>query len=245
MVTLQVASLAALSRFCLQRGQSPAVLHGQHTDGDGHGARQDGTAFGCPAEAMKATDIDKASGQATGGIDFLAEDEGHLVDEDVAQHTAAGTRDDAQADGSPGGHTEAQGFLDADDIEERETDTVEEEPGVVLAHQPLAESDDPDEAEETSEEVDGVLEPEGCLADEQVARGATAYGRCRADDEGAEEVEFLGSREACPRDGTCQSAYEFQDNEGPRDAEHVAQLLEKLFDDFHFVFNLNCLWWVL
>jgi len=219
--------------FSLQGGQAPAILHSKHSDGDGHGAGEYGTTFWCPTEPMQATNIDQTSRQTTGGIDFLAEDEGHLVDKDVAHDTATGTRDTTEYDGRPGGEAKAQRLLDTDDVEEREADAVKEEPGVVLTHQQLAEDNDPDKTEETGSEVDGVFEPERGLANHQVTDGTTTAGRGRSDDEGSEEVELLGCCQTGTRDSARQGSYQFKDNERPGDTEHIAHLLEELLNEFH------------
>jgi len=184
------------SLLSLQRGQSPAIFHGEHSDGNGYCAREHCTAFGAPTEIVKADDVDDTACKAASGVNLLAEDEGHLVDKNVAQHTAAGTSDNAEADGCPRGHAQSEGLLDADYVEERETYAVEKEPRIILSHKPFAEYDYPHEAKQTSEQIDGVLEPEWSLADEQVASRSATDSRGCAHDEGAEEVEVLGRREA-------------------------------------------------
>ena len=117
---------------------------------------------------------------------------------------------------------------------DEEADAVENEPGVVLPYQPLAEGDDPQQAKEARQQVDGVFEPERRLAYEQVTGGSAAYGRRRADDEGAEEIELLGSRKAGARHGTCQRTYQLENHEGPWDAEQVAHILKELLNDLHW-----------
>lgn len=182
---------------------------------------------------METADIDDTTDEATGGVDFLAEDEGNLIDEDITQDTTASAGDDTQADGSPRGEAKAEGFLDADDVEKRETDAVEKEPCIVLTHKPLAEHDDPKEAEEGGEQEDRVFEPEWGLADEQVTNRTASTSSGCADDESTEKVELLGSREAGTGDGTGQRASQLKNDEGPGDAEHIAQVLKEMLNEFH------------
>ncbi len=172
------------------------IFDSEHADGDGYCAGEEGAALGCPTD-FEEQDIDDAACETTGGVDFLAEDEGHLVDEDIAHDTTSCTRDATQHDGRPGGEAQHEGLLDADDVEERETYAVEDEPSVVLAHKELAEGHDPEETEDAGEEVDGVFEPEGGLTYHEVANGATTTGCGDTHDEGSEEVELLGRGQTC------------------------------------------------
>ena len=76
---------------------------------------------------MAADDIDDATGYAGHGIDFLAEDERHLVDEDVTDDTTRSPRDAAHDDGRPPGKAQLERLLNTDDVEKSQTDGVEKE----------------------------------------------------------------------------------------------------------------------
>ena len=177
--------------FGLEGGESPAVLDGEEADADGDGAGEDGAALGTPAEVVEADDVDDASGEAAGGVDLLTENEGLLVDEYIAQHTASGTCDDSQTDRCPRGHSQSQRLLDTDDIEEREAYAVEDEPSIILTYKPLTEDDNPQESEETCQQEDRIFEPERSLANKQVTDGtASTSGSCSYN-ECTKKVELL------------------------------------------------------
>ena len=210
------------------------VFDRQHTDGDGDGAGDEGAAFGCPAKVQEK-DIDDTAGQTACGIDFLAEDEGHFVNKDITHDTATSTRDATQADGRPRGEPQSQGLLNTDDIEQREANTVKNKPGIVLAHQPLTEDENPYESEDARQQVNRIFEPERRFAYHQVADGATATRRGNAHDEGTKEVEVLGRGQTRTRDSTSERAHQLKNDKRPGDAQHGTRILKELLNDFHYL----------
>lgn len=207
------------------------VLDGKEADNDDDDAAEEGVELGREAEEAVAAYIDDAAGDAGHGVDLLVKDEGHLVDEDVADDSACGPGDAAHGDGSPEGEAHLESLLDADDVEEGKADGVEDEPGVLLADEVLAEDDDPEEGDEAADDVDAVGEPEGTDAKHEVAYGAAADGCGHAYDEGSEPVETLGGCHADAGDGEGHGADELDDDEGGGDAQAEGELLQEVEHD--------------
>ena len=207
------------------------VLDGKEADNDDNDAAEEGVELGREAEEAVAAYIDDAAGDAGHGVDLLAKDEGHLVDEDVADDSACGPGDAAHGDGSPEGEAHLESLLDADDVEEGKANGVEDEPGVLLADEVLAEDDDPEEGDEAADDVDAVGEPEGTDAKHEVAYGAAADGCGHAYDEGSEPVETLGGCHADAGDGEGHGADELDDDEGGGDAQAEGELLQEVEHD--------------
>ena len=81
------------------------------------------------------TDNIRDTSTGTGkGIDFAAEDEGHIVHQNVADNTAARSGDCTHRNGYPEGMPEGKRLLDSNDVEEGQTNGVEYEPSVVVVN---------------------------------------------------------------------------------------------------------------
>ena len=109
------------------------VFHGQEAR-QHHRSTTDNTRLDIVHAHLVAYKVEKTADDTGQCIDFLAEDEWHLVDEHIAEHTAARTGEGAHDDGGPEGEARRDGLLNARHGEQGQTDGVEEKPRVVLAH---------------------------------------------------------------------------------------------------------------
>lgn len=109
--------------FPTQFGQRDVIFHGQQTD------EADGEEGGCHSDAhihaeAKEEPIEQASGHTGHGIDLLAENDGHVVEQHIADDAAGGTGDAAHGDGHPEGMAEGKGLLKAGDGEKGKAERV-------------------------------------------------------------------------------------------------------------------------
>ena len=126
-------------------GQGDVVFHGEYPDDDDGKEGHDGGELIPKVEERSAYMEDNAARYAGHGIDFFSEDERHLVDEHVAHHTARGTSDTPHDDGHPERLSADERLLNAGNSEQAETESVEDEPGVVKPHKVFFEDYDNDE----------------------------------------------------------------------------------------------------
>ena len=186
------------------------IFHGQETGEHDRGAAKKTSLHVVQADLMTGV-VHQSANHAGQGIDLLAEDERHFVDEHVAEYTATRSGEGTHDDGSPEGETRTDGLFDTCHSEEGQTNGVEKEPGIVLPNQETAEYDNPDQGDGRTDEVEGVGHPEGGLAEQQVAHGAAANGGGDTYHIGTEQVKLLGRSQTYAGYGEGQRTYEVQD----------------------------------
>ena len=190
---------------------------------DAEGTEQ-GTDFNAESP-LHAKQIGQTSCHAGYGIDFATEDERHFVHQHVADDTASGSRNGTHRDGYPERIPQSQRLLDADDIEERKSDGIEDEPGVVVVDDVLAEHTDCQHRQSTADEVTAVGHPERIEPEHEVTNRSATDSCCHTHNPSTEDVELLGTGQTHARDGKGKGAYELDDDERDGQPQRIAHVL--------------------
>ena len=172
-------------------GEGDVVAHGEEAHEADEEEREEGGEAGMGSGDHEEP-IEESAGNAGHRIDLFLEDEGFLVEEDVADDAACRSGDASHDDGDPDGMSAIEGFLESGDGEEGESEGVEDEPRIVEALERTGEDDDEDLSEGGADEVERRGHPEGGDAEQQVADGAASDGYGHSTDEAAKPVEMLG-----------------------------------------------------
>ena len=134
-------------------GEGDVVAHGEEAHEADEEEREEGGEAGMGSGDHEEP-IEESAGNAGHRIDLFLEDEGFLVEEDVADDAACRSRDASHDDGDPDGMSAIEGFLESGDGEEGESEGVEDEPRVVEALEGTGEDDDEDLREGGADEVE-------------------------------------------------------------------------------------------
>lgn len=159
--------------------------------------------------------IDHSASGAGQGIDVLAENQGHLVDEHVAEYTSCSACHTSHYYVYPHGIPGYETLFEADYGEEAQTYGVEDEEGVLKTHYPFLEYYDDDEGEQGDEHIRRLHHPEWLHIQQNVPEGTSADCCHESDDEGAEEVKVLAGS---------QTDAAYRESEGSYVVEYVQQL---------------------
>lgn len=207
--------------------QVEVIFHGEKA-GDDYGCSTGKTARDGMQMAQSAQPEGYAAMHAGKGIDFCAEDEGNLVEKDIANNATSGSRQRAHYDSYPHGLSGCKGFLNADNGKHAETKSVEEEPSVVAADDVPLKAPHKKQGQKGDAEVDGVLHPKDGYAEHHIAQSTAANGCGETYNEGTKEVEVLGRGQTNAGDGESQRANVVEgDDEVVVEGEYVG--LEFLF----------------
>ena len=181
--------------FALQHRQLPMELDGQYANEDDAERAQQGTYLDAEPH-VQANNVCYASGYAGKGIDFASEDKGHVVHQDIADDAASCSGDSSHRNGDPEGMPQGKCLLYAYHIEEGQSDGVEDEPGVVMVNDVLAEHADCQHSEGAADEVAAVCHPERIEPQHEVTNRSAANSCRHADNPSSEDVEVLGTGQA-------------------------------------------------
>ena len=162
-------------------------------------------------------EIEQASGGTGARIKFLAEDERHFIDADVAHDAAEDCRHHAQDDCAPRLITVEDRLLQANDHEKRDGDGVEEKPGDLSADEPPPEHANRNHRQRGSHQIQRIGHPKRLDAQQHVAERPAAHRSDEADYARAKPVEMLHARKAHPGNGTCKGADKFKHTYEERD----------------------------
>ena len=189
----------------LEHGQRDVVLHSENPYRDDKGEnRTYGESHIHAEEGQKP--IEQPAGDARHSIDFLAEDDRHLVEQHVAYNTASRTCDAAHSYRHPEGEAAIERLLYAGDGERSEAEGVEEKPRIVKLAQRTGENDYERLGDECADDVHRRGHPEGCQVKHHVAQGSAADCHGEAADEAPEPVIVLCGGMAYAGDGKRQRA---------------------------------------
>ena len=162
-------------------------------------------------------EIEQASGGTGARIKFLAEDERHFIDADVAHDAAEDCRHHAQDDCAPRLITVEDRLLQANDHEKRDGDGVEEKPGDLSADEPPPEHANRNHRQRGSHQIQRIGHPKRLDAQQHVAERPAAHRSDEADDARAKPVEMLHAGKAHAGNGTCKGADKFKRTYEERD----------------------------
>ena len=201
-----------LPLFSLQYGQGDVVLHRQETND--HDEQERGNGRQRHADVQTNHDpIEHSATDGSHGVNLLAEDNGYLIEQYVAQHSTCGTRDAAHNDGHPDGMPIVESLLQSGNGEQGEAQGVERKPRVVEAFQRSCEHDDDKLGHERAKNVHGRRHPERCGVEHDIAQRTAANSYRNAAYKATEPVVVPGSGMADARYGEGQCSQDFNDLE--------------------------------
>ena len=178
--------------------------HGKQAHDDDRSRTNNTRPYGVEVQKLVAPPIEDTADYARKGIDFLAENEGFDIDENITEHTTASTRERTHKDGGPVGETVVERLFIPGNGEDGKTDGVEDEPCVVLLHQMFAEHDYPKYGKGADEQISGVLQPEDGHVEHNITRRTTTNSRGDTYNVSTEKVKALCRSQAHTRDGECK-----------------------------------------
>ena len=203
---------------------------------DGKDANQydsEGTQHGADFDAqphVEADDVGQSASHAGKGVDLAAEDERHVVHQDVADDSASGSSHGSHRNRHPEGMPQSKRLFDADDVEKGKANGVEDEPGVVVMDDVLAEHADGQHGQGATDEVAAVRHPEGIDTKHEVANRSATDSRRHAHNPCAEDVELLRRGQPDARDGKGKGADELDDDKRDRQPQRVGHVLQKVMN---------------
>ena len=155
-------------------------------------------------------EVEHAARRACERVEFLAEDERHFVDTDVAQYASGNRRHYAEYYRAPRLIAVQYRLVEPDHHEERNRDRVEYEPCDLPADEAPPEEPDRDYRERGHDDVGRIGHPEGLDAQQHVAQRSAACRGDEADYACAEPVEALYACETNARDRARKGADELE-----------------------------------
>lgn len=159
--------------------------------------------------------VQDGTGDAGRCIDFFAENQGHLVAEDVPQHAAKYSAYRAHQYRYYGRKPSGQGFLQSQDGEQPDADGVEEEKGTAQPEQGCLEEIRGGHGHADGEEVVQVFHPtNGRVSNEDVPDGAASDRRHQRNNGGTEKVKFLVGSRCSATDGKYKGAEQVEQVDG-------------------------------
>ena len=153
--------------------------------------------------------VEKAAADARHRIDLLFENQRCTGEQDVTDDTASASRDASHDDGHPDSMPAVDGLLHAGNGEERKSQRVEDEPGIVKSFQVMGKDNDEDLRKGGTHKIEGGCHPEGGDAQHHIADGSATDGNGNTADETAKPVEMMGGGMADAGYGKGEGSQEF------------------------------------
>ena len=160
-------------------------------------------------------------------INLATEDERDVVHQDIANDAATSSSHSSHRDCYPIGMPECKCLFEANHIEERKTDGIEDEPSIVVVDDVLAEHSYSQNGQGTTDEIAAIRHPKRIDAQHEVANRAAANSSCHTHNPSAEDVEMLGRGKTNARDCKGKSADELNNDERDRQPQRIAHVLQK------------------
>src|SRR5690606_17303502 len=135
--------------------------------------------------------INKPSGYTCQGVNVFPEDQGDLVEENIAEDASHRTGNPAHYDANPERQTRIEAVAYADNGEQSEPDGVEQKQGPAPPKQFTFEEQGCYQRHACRNEVLRIQHPKGGYAQQEISCGSPSDGGYQADNVGAEPVDIL------------------------------------------------------
>lgn len=195
---------SGLFLFDIEGREVHPVMNCEDADQD-HGKERQNVRDGhCAAEGAQDV-VEHTAHYAGDCIDILAENQRHLIDEHVAEHTAGRARDASHKDIHPIGESGRHTLFQPHYGEQSESDCIENEERCVEIDHLLAENDGEYYGEDRNDDIGRLHHPERGHSKAEVPQRSAAHSGHESHDGGTEQIELLGCGQSHAAYRKCES----------------------------------------